>query len=142
MDGQNSSTITKPSSGTTSTTKPSSSNSSNTKPSSGSSSISSSKPVENNVVVLEEQNMAIEENNIEENANQTEVINQEEINEEILNNQEEVIDKESNNAEIDNMETVKTTKSNGKIIIITTVGIIALIIMFIGIGVSKNILRK
>lgn len=142
MDGQNSSTITKPSSGTTSTTKPSSSNSSNTKPSSGSSSISSSKPVENNVVVLEEQNMPIEENNIEENANQTEVINQEEINEEILNDQEEVIDKESNNAEMDNMETVKTTKSNGKIIIITTVGIIALIIMFIGIGVSKNILRK
>lgn len=144
--GQSSSTTSKPNSSgssNSSSSKPSTSNSSTSKPSNNSST-SSSQNVQNNTSVgtpaISEQEATVESNNEEISIEETEEIVQEEVNEETL--QQNTNEEEQKNAEINNVEEVKSHNTNGKIIIIVIIGAIALILMFIGIGMSKNILKK
>ena len=137
----NSTTTSKPSSSTSSKTEVSS------KPPAQSSSIETSKP--SNIVdttQIDKSNTEISETlteieeNIEEIANEEENISEEKTEE--ISQEEATIEQEQMMAEINNMEEAKIVQINGKVIIIAIMGIIAVVMIFIGIGVSKNIFKK
>lgn len=142
--GQSSSTTSKPSTGTTSPSS-SSSNSGASKPSSSSSSKPSSatssnittpnNTIESTPSVSEENATIIQEENtiLEEQA--SEEMPQEE-------SQENIIEQELNSVQTSNVESANSVTSNGRIIMIAIVGVIAIAMIFIGIGVSKNIFKK
>lgn len=123
-----------------STSKPSSSQA-NTKPSNSSAQVSQSHNVQSTAATELEQNSALEQKNEEQNEAQE--VEKEEV--ENVNTQEaenNLIQEDLNNAKINTTEQVNREVSKGKIIIISVIGIIAFIIMLIGIGVSKNIFKK
>ncbi len=113
----------------------------NTKPSNSSSQVSQSQNVQSTAATGSEQNSALEQENEEQNEAQE--VEKEEV--ENVNTQEaenNIIQEDLNNAKINTTEQVNREVSKGKIIIISVIGIIAFIIMLIGIGVSKNIFKK
>ncbi len=123
-----------------STSKPSSSQA-NTKPSNSSTQVNQNQNVQTAAATGSEQNSALEQKSEEQN--EVKEVEKEEV--ENVNTQEaenNVIEEDLNNAKINTTEQVNREVSKGKIIIISVIGIIAFIIMLIGIGVSKNIFKK
>ena len=59
-----------------------------------------------------------------------------------VSKEDAIIEQEQVIAEINNMEKTRIVQVNSKIIIITIIGIIAVAMIIVGIGVSKNILKK
>lgn len=128
--------------GTTSSNKPSS----NTGTSS-SSGQTSTKPTQNNTSIntssSSEQTEAIEGNNEEQIINEAENLIQdvtsEEVPEELAEN---IIEEETEQLQSANIEESTSSNSKGKMIIIVVIGVIALMMIFLGIGISKNIFKK
>lgn len=89
----------------------------------------------NKVEILE--GITEKEENIE-----NEVENVTEDKKEEISQEEATIEQEQVTAEINNMEEARKVQVNSKIIIIAVIGIIAIAMIFIGIGVSKNIFKK
>lgn len=121
------------------TSKPSSSNTTTSKPSS-SSSIAN---IQNNIIenTLEPEPAPIIEENTGEEVMNENITQVEEVTEEV-EMQESIIQEEVERAEINNVENSNRINFNGRIIMIVAIGVIAIIVMFIGIGVSKNIFKK
>ena len=80
------------------------------------------------------------EENIEEIGNEMENVSEEKTEE--ISQEDATIEQEQVTAEINNMEEARKVKVNSKLIIIAIIGIIAIAMIFIGIGVSKNIFKK
>lgn len=141
--GQSSSNTNKPSSGSTSSTsnsnsqtsKPSNSNSTTIKPSNSSS--ANTNKTEQTVPVIEQETT-------EEIINTEENIIQEEIQSEEVEEltQESITIEDSDNVEIENVQEAKFFNPKGKIVIVSIIGGIALAMILIGIGISKNIFKK
>ena len=117
----------------------SSSTSSSSKPSSSSSNSAITNSSQNNTTVIDKEIDTVVEENAEtsdeiENTNLTEELSQEEAEIEENLNVETL-----KNAELSNAEGANST---GKIILIGIIGAISIVMIFIGIGVSKNILKK
>lgn len=127
--------------GTTSSNKPNS----NTGTSS-SSGQTSTKPTQNNTDVNKlpslEQSTTIEENNEEKITNEAENLIQEVTSEETEELKENIIEEKTEQLQSANMEGRTSSNSKGKMIIIAVIGVIALIMIFLGIGISKNIFKK
>ena len=135
----------------TTTNKPSSSTSSkpetSSKPTTQSSNIEMSKPsniattiqTDKSNTEISETVTEIEEN-IEKIGNEMENVSEEKTEE--ISQEEATIEQEQATVEINNMEEARKVKVNSKIIIIAIIGIIAIAMIFIGIGVSKNIFKK
>lgn len=80
------------------------------------------------------------EENIEEIGNEVENVKEEKKEE--ISQEEATIEQEQMTAEINNMEETRKIQINSRLIIIAIIGIIAVVMIFIGIGVSKNIFKK
>ncbi len=110
----------------------------------------SSQIISNNIEVTDNQmstqiiynnlNVDSEEEVIDENVKGPEVVLGQDISEEAV--EENIVQNtiEQNKVEINNKEINNTSKP--KMIMVSLIGTIAMIIIFIGIGVSKNILKK
>lgn len=113
---------------------------------SSNSSTNSSKPTQNNTSVSDSSEAAtIIEENLEEMINEIEIEETnvtEEVSQEEAKIEEDLKEETLNNIEINTTESATSVNSKGKILLIAVIGTIALAMIFIGIGVSKNILKK
>lgn len=129
--------------GTQSSESASSNNQNSNTGTSSSSGQSTAKPIQSttnvNVSPSTEQTATIEENNEEQITNEAEELIEEVDSEEVPEN---IIEDETEQLQSANIEKSTSSNSKGKMIIISVIGAIALIMIFLGIGISKNILKK
>ena len=126
---------------TQTSSKPTSSTTNKT--SSNNSTTNINKPAQNNTTVID-QETTIQEN-VEEIVNDSVTKEEnvpEEISQEEAKEEEKLHEETIKNAETNNVEGTTTVDSRGKIILFIAIGVIALAMIFIGVGVSKNILKK
>ena len=94
------------------------------------------RPSQNNTTVRDQTESTTQIEEVEE-------INKvEEVLEEDVKIEEDLKEEILNSVEIENIETSNSINPNGKIILIAIIGGIAIAMIFIGIGVSKNIIKK
>lgn len=96
----------------------------------------STKPTQN-TSFSSEQTAVVEEKNEEENI--IEETKSEEVPKELAEN---IIEEETEQLQSANITEITSSNSRGKMIIIAVIGVIALIMILLGIGISKNILKK